>query len=218
MTLKGKLALSPFRDRCKTPPLPRKRGRSRPLPGESNGVRCHFTQGDAVLHPLQGDLCKTPLVLELPDAFPPSRGKAAVFGVYLFKRTPVFTLSKGRGRTCTGLDPGFRRPRRKSVRGLPRNHPRITQRSPLGEGRSLPQPAPDAIRGTRSGGEDLPGNQAPVTQRSPLSARSSPRQSLGGRPPGWRCSRERNWPSRWGRFRRRRRSRPPAPARPGRCQ
>ena len=34
-------------------------------------------------------------------------------------RAPLFTLSEGRGRTCPGLDPGFGRLRRKSVRGLP---------------------------------------------------------------------------------------------------
>ena len=83
-----------------------------------------------------GDLCTTPLPLESAVALSRTWGKASAFGVYLFKRTPLFTLSKGRGR--------FRRPRRKSVRGLPRNQLRVTQRSPLGEG----------------WGEGLPGNHS----------------------------------------------------------
>ena len=49
-----------------------------------------------------------------------------MFGFNLFKRTPIFTLSWGRGR--------FRRLRRKSVRGLPGNQLRVSQRSSPGEG------------------------------------------------------------------------------------
>ncbi len=63
---------------------------------------------------------------------------AATFGCSPEQAAPFFTLSKGRGR--------IGRPRPNSVRGLPRNQPRVTQVSPCGSGL---EPAPDAIRGVR---------------------------------------------------------------------
>ena len=76
------------------------------------GVRCQSLQGDAALHPLQGDLCVT-------------QPKGRVHSVNLIKAPPLFTLSKGRGE--------FWRLRQKKVRGLPRNQARVTQRSLQGE-------------------------------------------------------------------------------------
>ena len=68
-----------------------------------------------------------------------------VLGVNDFKGTPFFTLSKGRGRTCPGLDPGFGRLRPKSVRGLPRNQPSgyaTVSRGEEGRVRGLPGKQP----------------------------------------------------------------------------
>ena len=64
-------------------------------------------------------------------------------GLQPLRGAALFTLSKGRGR--------FRRPRRKSVRGLPGNQRRDTQRLPVGE----------------VWGKGLPGTHPRATQRSP---------------------------------------------------
>ncbi len=130
--------------------------------------------------------CTTSLALESAVALTRTWANAAVLGVNPFKGTPVFTLSKGRGR--------FRRPRRKSVRGLPGSQARVTQGSPLreragacpgprsgGEGGFLgeaPRSKSTTVRqgrrvlipllGERVGVRGLPRNQLRVTQRSPL--------------------------------------------------
>ena len=64
-------------------------------------------------------------------------GRATLLGLNLFKGTPVLPLSWGRGR--------FGRLRPKSVRGLPGNQRRVTQRSlDLTVSRSRPPQAPPA--------------------------------------------------------------------------
>ncbi len=115
------------------------------------GVRCRFPRAGAVLSPLQGerqvrassaetgegssgqpspgcarvsllgDLSKIPSAVAQPAPTAPE-GR----GTTLFKKTRLFTLSEGRGRTCPEPAEGFRRLRRKSVRGLPRNQQRVT--------------------------------------------------------------------------------------------
>ena len=67
-------------------------------------------------------------------------------------------LSKGRGRTCPGLDPGFRRLRRKSVRSLPSNKP------PLKSPPLAPSPLRERV-GVRVA--LTPSNQAPEHQAKP---------------------------------------------------
>ena len=91
-----------------------------------------------------------------------------MFGVKLFEGTPVFTLSKGRGR--------FRRPRRKSVRGLPLmvSAPATTcgcnriQATPFftlseGRGRTCPGPDPRFGRLRPKSVRGLPGTHPHVT-------------------------------------------------------
>ena len=112
--------------------------------------------------------------------------------------------SWGRGRACPELAEGFGCLRPKSVRGLPGTQPRVTQRSLVGEARSLPQPAPDAIWGTRSGGEGLPRNHHwgyANVHCARASAQGSPRLTNQSDPLSARQRRSRPFPSHFGHFR-----------------
>ena len=107
--------------------------------------RLNPESGVSLSSPPSGDLCITPLVLEGAGASVSIDARAPAVGLRSPRGVALFTLSEGRGR--------FRRLRRKSVRGLPGNQHRVTPKSPLAEGWSLPR--------TRSGGEGLPGNHSP---------------------------------------------------------
>ena len=167
-------------------PAPRISGRSYSHLGECNGVRCQSIQGDAGVHPLRGERQNRPSSAEFGEgssAQPtPDYTEVSLLGGPC--RPPPRLGKRGRSKSLSLWRPLQNAPRpricrrvlipllgeRVGVRGLPRNQPRVTQRSPRGRGL---EPAPDAIRGTRSGGRD-PGPRVAASVKQPTEVQHRP--------------------------------------------